>query len=188
MTKQNEFTRHVKIAEITGANKTVRQRIEADESERAALAARFDIVSVDRLVADIAVTRAGDKVRYHVTGTLTADVTQESVSGGTTVPDHIEEEFEAWFADTTSVALFDKAKRGKVEEDIGGEIEMRDEKDDPESVIDGMIDIGEVAAQFMGLALNPYPRSDGENPQDYIENEGKSENPFAVLAALKTKE
>ena len=188
MSKENEFYRPVKIADFSGAKKISEHHIEADEAERAALALRFGIVGVDKLVADVTVTRAGDKIRYHVTGELTADVTQESVTTAEHVVDHIHETFDAWFADNAGVALFENARRRHAEDDNGGEIEMRDEKDDPESIIDGIIDIGEVTAQFLGLALNPYPHAQGETPRDYIESEEKKENPFAVLASLKTKE
>jgi len=188
MKKDNEFSRYVHIADITGSGRISRHRIEADEAECAALAARFSIVSIEKLIADISVTRLNDKIRYQVTGKLMADVTQESVTSGEEVAEHVEEEFEAWFSDNTKIALFENARNRRKEDDNFGEIEMRDEKDEPETIINGMIDIGEVTAQFLGLALNPYPHAQGEVPRDYIENVDKEENPFAVLASLKRKE
>jgi hypothetical protein len=37
-----------------------------------------------------------------------------------------------------------------------------DESEDPEPVIDGKIDAGELVAQYLSLAIDPYPRLEGE--------------------------
>ena len=64
--------------------------------------------------------------------------------------------------------------------------------DAPEPAPDGLIDLGELAAEQLGLALDPYPRK----PDAAVPAEWKAEpvvepvaderpNPFAVLEKLK---
>lgn len=183
---RNEFSRHIRIDHIDGKDK--RERIEADALECAALAKRFGIISVDSLVADVVVAREGDRMTYHVTGNLRADVIQACVVGGEKVSSKITEDFEAWFIDQTYVANFKKVKDRKEREESSDEIEMTEEKDDPEQISDGKIDIGEVVAQYLGLSLDPYPRANSLGHGDYIEvKEGKRPNPFAVLADMDAK-
>ena len=66
------------------------------------------------------------------------------------------------------------------------EHEIRSEEDDPEKIVNGMLDVGEVVSQFFGLGLDIYPRgeSEGEGTGDYIESgeEEAKDNPFAKLA------
>lgn len=183
MVKENEFSRLIKIETID--RKGTKQEIRADADECRALAARFDLVAIDGLHADVTVTRYEDKITYHVNGTLYADVVQACVAGGEDVRGHIEQEFEAWFIDREGVASFRRAQRLKENEDTGRETEMTEEKDDPEIIQGGVIDIGEIAAQFLSLSLDPYPHRDEAGHRDHIENDGGKPSPFAALAALK---
>lgn len=185
MVKENEFSRQIKIENVDRSKEP--HSIEADSNERESLAERFEISAVHSLSADVNIKRMGDKVTYHVYGKLSAEVEQESVVSGEAVLSAIAEDFEAWFIDG-DVASFEKAQKRRGEEDSHGEIEILDEKDDPERIIGGMIDIGEVVAQFMALALNPYPHNEGEDVGDYIESKEEKPNPFAALASLKSKE
>ena len=61
--------------------------------------------------------------------------------------------------------------------------------DQPEPLVDGKIDVGEVVAQFLAVAMNPYPRKDGAKVADVVKSEDEEErpNPFAKLAGLKDK-
>ena len=64
------------------------------------------------------------------------------------------------------------------------EAEPRDVKwNDPEPLIDGVVDLGALATEFLLLGLDPYPRKPGavfEPPQDLAPDAG----PFAALAKL----
>ena len=56
--------------------------------------------------------------------------------------------------------------------------------DEPESLVDGVADLGVVATEFLLLAIDPYPRKPGavfEAPK----TEDAGTHPFAALAALK---
>jgi hypothetical protein len=100
----------------------------------------------------------------------------------------IEQEIDAWYADRSKIASFETAKKnrdGTDEEDR----EIKSEQDDPEPIYDGIIDLGEVAAQFLGLALDDFPRGADEPYGDHFEvsEEDAKPNPFAALEQLKEK-
>jgi hypothetical protein len=67
--------------------------------------------------------------------------------------------------------------------DDGGEVEVTAD-DAPEPLIDGVVDLGALATEFLILGINPYPRKlDTEfEPPAAGDDAG---HPFAALAALK---
>ena len=66
----------------------------------------------------------------------------------------------------------------------GEEEEIRfDAEDEPDPLIDGRIDLGELAAEFVALGLDPYPRKPGVEFEAPERTETKRTSPFASLAA-----
>ena len=64
----------------------------------------------------------------------------------------------------------------------GEEIELADADLDSEPLVGDIIDIGELAAQALALALDPYPRSTAPAPGVISEEAARaSSSPFAVL-------
>lgn len=62
------------------------------------------------------------------------------------------------------------------------------EEDLPDPIIDGKIDLGALAAEFLVLAVDPYPRKPGvsfANPDVTPEGNEGGESPFAGLSALQ---
>ncbi len=177
-----EFSRPLRIDHIDRHG--VKQTITPDEYECDALCKRFDLDSIESLQADISVSVS--KILYHVTGKLTGFVNQVSVVSGNPVPTSIKQDIDAYYIDNSRIACFEQAKAKKESDD---EYEIKDEKEDPESIQNGEIDLGEVAAQFLGLALDDYPRAENEGSGDYIEAkpEDAKPNPFAVLKDLNVK-
>jgi uncharacterized metal-binding protein YceD (DUF177 family) len=158
------------------------RHIAADASERAALATRFDLVSLDRLEADLRLRRTGAKV-IRLLGHLSADVVQSCVISLKPAPAKLEVDFELFFSEDV----------GATEADLTVEY---DQDDPPEPVQGGQIDLGEVVAEQLGLNLDPYPRAPGaslpagwhattEAELEHIRKEEKP-NPFAVLKQIKT--
>jgi uncharacterized metal-binding protein YceD (DUF177 family) len=185
----NEFTRHVPIDKVPA--KGHKEKIEANEQERVALARRFDLLTLDKFSANIDVQKASGGSRYHVTGDLTATITQKSAVSGEPITKDLRHDIDAWYVDESHIASFASAKRQKEIIEEGEEHEIRAEADDPEKIQGGVLDIGEVAAQFLGLAIDIYPRGEEEHEGagDYIEvkPEDAKDNPFAKLAELKKK-
>ena len=71
------------------------------------------------------------------------------------------------------------------------EVEILDEREDPEAVIYGRIDLGELVAQHISLAVPAYPQREGvefEHGDEGIELDKKSplrKNPFEALKDWK---
>lgn len=135
-----EFSRPERLDAIGEREREV--RIAADPAERTALAARFGVLSVDRLEAVFGVRReaAGIAVRGRVTGAV---VQACSVTGVPLTAD-IDEPVALLFVETLD-------GQDEVELDAGAL--------DTVEIEGGVIDLGEAAAETMALALDPFPRS-----------------------------
>lgn len=176
-----EFSRFVDVDDIKDGQ-SVREKLTADEDERRALAKRFDLKEIKSFRADITVTNQGGVI-FLVTGKLTADIVQTCVVTLEPVPVRIEESFEVYCADAESIPV--------VSNDM--EYDVTEDEDLPEPIVDGKINIGELAAQFLSLAIDPYPHAEGVEVEDdgtvwreHDENDKPEKpNPFAVLKDLK---
>lgn len=128
--------------------------IDADARQREALAAAHELVSVERFHAELHVApwkRHGVKV----SGRVEADIIQECVVTLEPLQARIEEEVEGLFLPADS-------KLGRQGFDASGEIHIDAEgPDSPETFTGDMIDVGALAEQFFGLAIDPYPRKPG---------------------------
>ena len=185
-----EFSRPVKVEHID--RKGTKENIEATSEELAILAGRLNVSTVKNLTAKINVEALSDRMTYYVNGTVQGEVEQESVISGDLVASTITADIEAWSVNHAHVASFEKEQKKRDEVSEEEEYEIKDEKDDPEVIKEGVIDIGEVAVQFFALNIEDYPKTDAEKNKsgDYIEvdPEEAKPNPFAKLAELKTKE
>jgi uncharacterized metal-binding protein YceD (DUF177 family) len=171
-----EFSRFVE-GDSVGTHRMER-RIAANPQERAALAERFGLIGIERLEAVFALTRAGGGV-IHVTGEVEAEVIQACVVTLAPVPAKLTETFSADFAD--------EDRRRPADQDLGF-----DDDDPPEPIRNGHIDLGELAAEQLSLALDPYPRAPGAaipaqfTPDEAVdEAEEKPINPFSILKKSK---
>ncbi|MEN3745894.1 DUF177 domain-containing protein [Sphingomonas sp. HF-S3] len=171
-----EFSRPQRLDQIGAGESQV--PVSTDEAERAALAERFGLQSIDLLEADYTLRRTASGVR--ATGTLRASVVQSCVATGDPVPAKIDEAFDIRFVP---------------ESDTVEEIELSEDECDTVFYSGGAIDLGEAAAETLALALDPFPRSPradevlkragvvGEDEVEAVEEEPAS--PFAGLGALK---
>jgi uncharacterized metal-binding protein YceD (DUF177 family) len=169
-----EFSRPIRTDSIGAEPRGL--SIEADETERAALAKRFGLVAIARLVADVDLARIGNTLS--ATGRLEAQVTQSCVASGDSLQATIDVPFRILFAPPPD------AVRGAEEE-----IELSEQDCDVVFYQGDSIDVGEAAAETLSLSLDPWPRAPGA--EEVLKAAGvKSEEqvgPFAALAALKDK-
>ncbi|MBP2298011.1 YceD family protein [Azospirillum picis] len=180
-----EFSRVVNADTVRRAEVT--ETIEATEGERRALAERLELEAIGRLAATVRLRAVRGGTMIRVSGKLEADVVQTCVVTLEPVPAHVTETFEALFAPETMV------------EDQGLEIDFDpslSDEDIPEPMENNRIDIGELTAQHLSLALDPYPHAEGVEFTGYDEGTEEEEeapaepekpNPFAVLQQLKSK-
>ncbi|MBZ9744362.1 DUF177 domain-containing protein [Mesorhizobium sp. CO1-1-7] len=144
--------------------------IEADAAQRAALAEAHGLLSVETYRAELLVTswkRNGVKV----SGRVEADITQACIVTLDSIEAHVEEPFEA-------LLLPEDSKLGRQGFEGGGEILLdADGPDSPETFSGDTIDVGALAEQFFGLAIDPYPRKPGASI-GADDDTGPAENEF----------
>jgi uncharacterized metal-binding protein YceD (DUF177 family) len=151
----------------------LRLDLEADAPTRAAVAAAVAVNEVPRLAASFDLARHG-RERMHVVGTVSAQVLQTCVVTLDPVENQIEEGIDLVFVAPSAL--------GPAANEVNLEAEA---VEPPETLIDGVVDLGAVATEFLMLAIDPYPRKPGavfEPPQ----NADAGSHPFAALAALRS--
>ena len=163
--------------------------IVADGAERAALARRFGLDSLDALTASVTLTKFGDRRRVRLSANFSADVLQSCVVTLEPAPSRIEDSF---------VLVYDEDAGGPAEAEtvvlLKGQIS-------PEPWSGVVIDVGEAVAEHLALALDPYPRAtgadvsalglapgEGDAGKEGDDPDGEfSGSPFKELAKLRRK-
>jgi uncharacterized metal-binding protein YceD (DUF177 family) len=146
----------------------------ADAAARAAVAKLAGVPEVARLEADIAAVPHGtDGLR--VTGRVSATVGQTCVVTLEPMQSEIDEPIDLLYLRNPPPPA---AERESGEEEHGT---LGDERIEP---LGDVIDLGAIAAEFLVLGIDPYPRKPGVvfTPPSVEE---PSSHPFAALAALK---
>ncbi|MEQ8389489.1 MAG: YceD family protein [Thalassospira sp.] len=178
-----EFSRIVKTDEQVSRKE--RLTIEASEKERAALAKRFELVSIDSLKAELTIKISSNgEVTVH--GLMSAQITQNCVTTLEPVPEAVEDTVDVLFS--PHVSEDDLPSNPDDLENLSEE-ELMALLNQPEPLVDNKIDVGEVVAQFLAVAMDPYPRQEGAELPKLVMAEEEAEeerpNPFAQLAGLK---
>ncbi len=161
-----EFSRLVALAQLS--TRPFRQRIEATAEERQRLSQRLDLISLDRLAAEVELRRQSPEMFL------------------------LEAEFAAEFEQCCAVTL--EPVRGAVSDRFSlvygpapeEEQEIAPTGDEPafEPLNGNSIDIGEAVAQELSLALPIFPR----DPAATIDQAAMAEpleGPFAALARVR---
>lgn len=168
--------------------KGVTRQAAASELECKDIARRLDVEQINKLEASITLVREPASIIIHAHGTFKAEIVQKCVVSLEPVVTHIEESFEAWFADTEQVVSLAHVRQEKLGKVIDMEMEIPDEKDDPEPVVDGRIELGEIIIQNLALSINPYPHAEGAVYKDICEHPdtaGNKEGRYKPFANLK---
>lgn len=153
------------------------QVLETTPAQRELLAAAAGVNAVLKAEAALdVIPESGGRV--HITGTVRARVEQTCVVTLDPVENDVEEPIEVTFAPPDQISAMPKS----VQKEQGDDAEIPDL---PEPIINGAIDLGQLATEFLVLGIDPYPRKPGvafvppETPMD------PDEHPFAALRALK---
>jgi len=141
--------------------------VEANAAECAALADRMQVCAVHALTCSFHLVREGHD-HIAARGHLRAHITQTCIVSM--------EDFETDVDEVFQVTLVP----------AGEESEAIDPESDDDLPYEGnTIDLGEAAAEQLGLAIDPYPRMPGaELPEGEAEPE-EAPHPFAVLGSLR---
>ncbi|MFY9287644.1 MAG: DUF177 domain-containing protein [Alphaproteobacteria bacterium] len=166
-----ELSRPLSIDKISANG--VEETILAKDAERKALCKRFGLLDLPTLDAKLTVHPPRVDGSINVTGHLKADVIQPCVVTLEPLANHVEHEIDVFFVSSENLMG-------------AGPADITDEE--VETIQNGVIDLGELVAQNLGIALDPYPRKPGISyvEAEYGDLKGPS-NPFAQLAELAKK-
>ena len=166
-----EFSRPVDIRQADGRVLS----LTAHEAERAALAARFGLVRIDRLDAEVTLERVGEAVT--ATGSLDADIVQSCAISAEDLPIVVNEPLAFRFVP----ARGDRAPDEEIELDAADcdEIEYGGTT----------FDLGEAVAHSLALAIDPF--ATGPQAEEARRSAGllgeQDAGPFAALRKLDLK-
>ncbi len=146
-----------------------RQEIAASKAERAALARRFDLLSLDRLTAVVELVRQGPEMIL-----LRASFAAEFVQSCVVTLDPVEGAVSESFALRYGPPEAEEGGAGTADDDIAFEPLAAD-----------FIDIGEAVAQEFSLVLPAFPR----DPAASLETEQPpvDDGPFTALSRLANR-
>lgn len=146
----------------------VEVEVEATEEERSALAKDFKLPAIHELRARFRLS--GSERRVHVDGQVEARISQICI---------------------VTLDLFDTETREQVEVDFAkpgsraSQVAASNaDHDAPDEITGGAIDVGALAAEFLALGLDPYPRKPGAT-FSFETGEAAADSPFAGLKTLK---
>jgi hypothetical protein len=165
----------VAVTEVPEAGQ--RFDLAAGTAERAAIAKLAGLRGLPRFEASFDVTRHG-REGLHVVGRVSADVSQICVVTLEPIESKVEEAVDLIYAPN---GMADPGS-GRGKEQVTSR-----RAEGPEPLIDGRIDLGALATEFLILGIDPYPRKPGttfEAPSG-VED---ATHPFAALAALKRED
>jgi uncharacterized metal-binding protein YceD (DUF177 family) len=150
----SEFARPYSLDKL--GDRSASMAIEANESERAALAKRFGVLGIEALSAKFKLkrVRAGRAVRLE--GAVEGTLTQACVVTLAPVRQTVREKFVTLYVPEADLKPIEMDGEGGVTLDAFlGDEELE------EALPEGPLDLGEIAAQEFAVAIDPYPRSPG---------------------------
>lgn len=168
-----EFSHRVAVERIPASGLTLHLAAGADA--RAALAARFGLLALDRLEGDLTLARDGRGVG--LVGALVAEAVQACAISGEPVEARVSEAVALRFEPPADVPA-------------DAEIELSGDALDVLPIEEGAIDLGEALAQSLAIALDPYPKASADvlaearrrlASEDALAAEARRANPFASL-------
>ncbi len=181
--QKSEIERTVDLDRM-GPNGTALE-IAASDSERAALVKRFGFLGLPAFSARVTVDRRpGGQVV--VEGRLRGRIVQACILTLDPVAQDLDETFRIVF----------KQDLAEERDPESGEALVSAQTDAPEPLPGSLLDVGEIVAEQLSLAADPYPRKPGVKLEDVLpkpRKEGRHgrheprRHPFAGLAALRDK-
>ena len=184
---KSEIERMVDLDKM-GPNGSTALEVTASEGERAALTKRFGFLGLPVFSARVTVDRrAGGQVV--VEGRLRGKIIQACILTLDPVTQDLDETFRIVFRQDLAEEVDPES----------GEAVVSAQADAPEPLSGNMLDVGEIVAEQLSLAADPYPRRPGAKLEDVLPKPRQGErggrppkseqrrHPFAGLATLRDK-
>ncbi len=170
---QKEFSYPLTVADLPLAEQ--HYHLEASPADLSLLARILQVGEVKSFAADFRVKPDHHTSILSVSGHIKTEIVQQSVVSL--------EDFSSVY-DFDFSTLFDTRATLESQKEDGDDWD----KDTPEIVVGGKIDLGDIAVEQVALRLDDYPRKPGEEfsfVSEFDDKDTAVENPFAVLAKLK---
>ncbi|MDO8287847.1 MAG: DUF177 domain-containing protein [Parvibaculum sp.] len=178
-----EFSKILAVADVPQNGTVI--RFDVSESERAALAERFDLLELRSFKGEISV-KPWRRHGLSLEGKFEADVVQACIATLEPIDAFVKHRFALHFLPAEMIER-DVAAAAKAEIIVDVQSE-----DPPEPIENGQIDIGEAMSEELSIAIDPYPKKPGavfvpaaDAPAEVAEIRP---NPFAALEKLKKKD
>jgi hypothetical protein len=155
-----EFPRPIRVSNLPEAGQHL--RLEATSAECAALAARLGLLALHALTAELRL-RGESAGGIRVDGHIEASLEQACVVSLEPVAQRVRDAFTLRILPEGQIPSEDPDSEDEVECD------------------NGIAELGEVMAQLLALALDPYPRLEGAQLPEHGADDGPR-GPFAALA------
>ena len=169
---QKNFSYPLIVEDIAAAEK--KYHLTADKKDLEYLTEVLKVPAVKAFSSEIYTKMIKKEHKVMVWGTVNAELELQSVVSLEYFTKTYKPEFSLWY-DTQ--ATYNSLRE---EYDI--------EDDAPDLIVDGKIDLGQIAIEQVALVLEDYPRRDGEvfeYAAEFDPEEEVTENPFKVLEKLK---
>lgn len=181
------FSRIFRISELPEQNPEsgFSIKITASPEECEALAEDFGLPAIDRLDAELNIFRLNGG-RFRLTGFVDGDLKEICVVSL--------ELFHSAVKAPIDLNLVEMPKSGTDRGRLTGNspdssllLNLDKEQDPPETIVGGKIDLGAIAAEFLALNLNPYPKKPGVEFDSFVQilEGAETTSPFEVLKKLK---
>ena len=161
--QKDEFSRTIQVSEI--GRDGLKISVSADKDERDLLARRFCVSEIKKLDADIyLVRRASRDESVYVDVHFFADLVQNCVVSLRPIEKNITNRFSVVFASEADGVP-------------GSESFTIEDSDPPEVFSEGQLEIGGLVAEYLALALDPYPRHPDAVLPEFVESRANGTNP-----------
>ncbi|MCW2284889.1 uncharacterized metal-binding protein YceD (DUF177 family) [Rhodoblastus acidophilus] len=176
------FSRTVAVDSVGEGGSNVRFSATPEECQK--LAELDELVGLRDLTVEAQLIRRGREGLF-ARGRVTAVVTQTCVVTLDPFETQVDEPFEIAFApEAEAKAAYERAM-AELEAATDKARLLAEQADPPDPIIDGKVDLGALACEFLALGLDPYPRKPGVAFDGHVEDDEPAPSPFAALSKIK---
>jgi hypothetical protein len=157
--------------------------VEPGPDQRASLARLNGLIDLPAMRATL-VLRPEGRSGIWASGEVTAKVVQTCVVTLEPFEAEVVEPIDVHFLPEAPLEALRAARAKRLAAGVEPE---PNEDDEPDQIIDGRIDVGALASEYLTLGLDPYPKKPGVSYVEPVSTDGETGvSPFAALKALKT--